>query len=132
MTQKNIDAMNRIVDELTSGKKLSEALKYVYSKRYVEIPFNDIDFDIDVKELELPLRVENALLRSGLWNVDAVVKYAETNSVKNIRNMGVSSCVALFETILDYMWGHMSNKERTAFLIATVENNEDNLIYIAE
>ena len=126
MTQKNIDIMDRIVDELVAGKKLSEALEVVYTKRDVAIPFGSKTFDVSVTEIAIAKRSANSLRRVGLNTLNDVIEYAQTNKITDIQNFGVNGGIELFEAILDYSWQHMTTQERTDFLIDLIQRNECN------
>lgn len=127
MTQKNIDIMDRIVDEMVAGKKLSKALETVYEKRKVSIPFKDGIFAQKISVLGLSNRSYNALMRAKLHTIDDIIKYRQHSSFTNIRFCGANSAIEIIEAIVDYAWSYLSKKERTAFLIETVEANENNL-----
>jgi DNA-directed RNA polymerase alpha subunit len=127
MTQRNIDIMDRIVDELTNGKKLSEALNTVYEKRNVEIPFNDEMFDIKITDLHLSNRAVGALMRAGLTTVNKVIEYGNKRPLNNINNFGQISGIEFLEVVLDIAWDKMSQKEKVEFLIDTVERNQGNI-----
>lgn len=129
MTQRNIDVMDIIVSKMAEGAKLSEALSAVYEQRNVCIPYGDNDMNVQIVDLGLSGRPTNALLRSKLNTIGDVVKFCNTHKLTKIRNLGQGSGIEIFEAILDYCWGHMSKDERTAFLIDTVERNQD---YIRE
>lgn len=125
MTQRNIDMMGIVVDKLSHGKTLSEALKVVYTKRNVVIPQNKTLYDIKVMDLEMSPRTRNALMRNRLATVGEIIEYADEGSIKNLKGFGLNSGVELFETILDLHWRHMTQKEQTDFLIDTVKRNEE-------
>lgn len=127
MTQRNIDIMDRIVEELASGKKLSEALNTVYEKRNVEIPFNDEMFDIKITDLHLSNRAVGALMRAGLTTVNKVIEYGNKRPLNNINNFGQVSGIEFLEVVLDIAWDKMSQKEKIEFLIDTVERNQGNI-----
>lgn len=124
MTQKNIDTMDCIVNELVAGKKLSEALKAVYIKRIVAIPFNDRTFDVAVTELDIAKRSINALRRAGISTLNDVIRFAQDNRITDIQNFGVNGGIELYEAMLDYGWKNMTSNERVDFLIDIVERNE--------
>jgi hypothetical protein len=116
------------MNELASGKKLSEALFNVYRKRNVVIPYSQKLFNVDVRALGMNTRVVNALMRSHLFTLNDVVKFIEQgHKLSEVRTMGDGSCVNLMETILDYAWDHMDTKERAEFLLDTAERNEEYL-----
>lgn len=127
MTQKNINTMNTIVEEMAAGKKLSQALKTVYSKRNVIIPYKEEIFNVSVLSLKMSSRTSNALMRSRLKTLGDVIDYCQNKKITTVSCMGPMSAVELFETILDYCWKHMSQNERVSFLIDTVERNEQNI-----
>ena len=51
MTQRNIDVMDIIVSKMKEGTKLSKALKLVYNKRNVFVPYVEDNMAIDIKDL---------------------------------------------------------------------------------
>lgn len=123
MTQRNINTMDTIVDMLTEGKKLSEALKLVYTKRNVAIPYTEEMLDVRVTDLKMSMRTTNALMRAHLKTIKDVVKFCKTEKITSLKTFGVSCGIELFETILDRCWSKMDNERRTDFLIDTVERN---------
>ena len=129
MTQRNIDVMDIIVSKMAEGANLSKALKLVYNKRNVFIPYTEDNMDIDIRELGMTSRSTNALLRNGIRTITDIIDFCTEQKITRVRNLGVSSGIEVFETILDYCWDHMNNDERTSFLIDTVERNSE---YIRE
>ena len=129
MTQRNIDVMDIIVSKMAEGTKLSKALKLVYNKRNVFVPYVEDNMDIDIRDLGMTSRSTNALLRNGIRTITDIIDFCTEQKITKIRNLGVSSGIEVFETILDYCWDHMNNDERTKFLIDTVERNSE---YIRE
>lgn len=127
MTQKNIDVMDIIVSKMREGATLSKAMKLVYTKRNVAIPFHAEIFDAPIDALEMSNRSANALLRAKARSIHDVLDLYGDNKFSKVRNFGRSSQIELFEAILDYCWKNMSNDERTAFLIDAVERNSDNI-----
>lgn len=127
MTQTNINTMDIIANELVAGKKISEALKIVYNKRNVVIPCNDELLATDITKLHMSMRTTNSLLRGGIKTIADVANYCAKDKITTVRTFGTASGIELFETILNYMWDHMSKKERVDFLIDVVERNENNL-----
>lgn len=127
MTQKNIDVMNIIVNEMRDGIKLSKALECVYSKRNVCIPYNENYFDVLIIDLGLSRRSSNALLRARMRKLGDVIEFCKGKKITDITNLGITSGIEIFETILDYCWGRMSKDEKTSFLIDTVERNSDHI-----
>ena len=127
MTQKNINIMDKIADELVSGKNISDALKVVYRKRNVGIPFSNKTFDIPVEDTGISVKSINALRRKGLRTVNDVIEFASNDSLKHIPNLGRGSAIRLLESILNIAWSKMSASERVEFLMDTVERNEENV-----
>lgn len=123
MTQRNIDTMNVIVDKMLEGATISQALKSVYTTRNVCIPYDEEILNVSVQSLKMSCRTTNALLRTRLNTLKDVVDYCKKYKITDITNLGKNSGVELFETILNYCWKHMTNKERVEFLIDTVERN---------
>jgi DNA-directed RNA polymerase alpha subunit len=124
MTQKNIETMDRIVEGIKAGKNLSEVLAHIYTKRNVAIPFNKIMFNVSVKDLNIPSKAYNALMRAKISTVNEVIEYNETTGLKMVKNFGIAMFKILMEAILDYSWDVMDEKEKVNFLIDTVERNE--------
>ena len=127
MTQKNIEIMDLIVDKMVAGKKLSEALKDVYTKRRVEIPFNDKDLDVRVDSIGMSNRAAFALMRGKMMTLSDVVAYCEKQKITTVNLLGRMAGIEAFETILDYMWSKMPKSERAEFLMDVIEINEENL-----
>lgn len=129
MTERNIEIMEVIVDKMAAGKKLSEALKDVYTKRRVEIPFNDRDLDVPVDKLGMSNRTAFALKRGRMLTLTDVVNYCEQKKITTVNLLGMNAGLETFETILDYMWSKMPKKARADFLMDVIEMNEE---YIRE
>lgn len=129
MTQKNIDVMDIIVSKMAEGDKLSKALHRVYSKRKVVIPYNEESFEVSVTNVGLSSRAVRSLIRARLMTLGDVIDFCKEHKITEIVNLGRNSGVEIFETILNYCWDHMSQEERTSFLIDTVERNSE---YIRE
>ena len=125
MTQRNIDVMDIIVSKIKEGTKLSKALKLVYNKRNVFVPYVEDNMAIDIRDLGMTGRSTNALLRNGIRTITDIIDFCTEQKITKVKNLGVSSGIEVFETILDYCWDHMNNDERTKFLIDTVERNSE-------
>lgn len=123
MTQKDIAAMDLLVSKMSEGTKLSKALKLIYRKRNIAIPFNEKMFEVQLETLGMSARTLNALTFVGAKTINDVIAVNCEETFKRIRNFGRVSQIELFETILDYSWEHMSHKERVSFLIDTVDRN---------
>jgi DNA-directed RNA polymerase alpha subunit len=127
MTQTNINTMDLIIDKMAEFKSLSRALRHVYKKRKVAIPFDDNTFDVEVLKLDIHSRASNALMRSGLKTLNDVIEYAEDNHLGKVKNLGKVSAIEVMETMLDIAWSKMNEDEKVAFLIDIVERNEKNI-----
>lgn len=127
MTQRNIDIMDRIIDEVAAGKKIADALKEVYTKRNVVIPNYEEMLDISVLKMGMTNRVTNALMRKRLRTIGEVVEFTKKNSLKEIGGFGSTSGLTLLETILNIAWDRMNEDERFQFLVDVVERNEEYL-----
>ena len=123
MTQRDIEIMDFIVDKMVEGATLSQALKEIGIIKRVCIPYKEEDFNISIQALKMSCRSTNGLLRTGMKTLKDVVEYCNKHKITDIANMGKGSGIEVFETILDYCWSKMSTKERTEFLIDTVERN---------
>lgn len=124
MTLVNIYAMDAIVNELANGKTISEALKAVFTKRTVQIRYTDAKFNVAITTLGMSNRATNALMRNGVRTIADIANYSMNNDVRNLRGCGKDSMVEIMETILNYAWDHMTEKEKVAFLMNTVNLNE--------
>lgn len=127
MTQRNIDVMDMIVGKMAEGDTLSKALKRVYDKRNVVIPYNEEIYDVAITSLPMSNRTTNALMRGRLKTIGEVIEFCKTQKITQVTNLGRSSGIELFETILDYCWDHLSQEERVSFLIDTVERNGEHI-----
>ena len=127
MTERNIHIMDIIVSKMIEGKTLSEALKLVYVKRKVRIPYDEKKSDVPITSLKMSNRTTNALMRNDIRSIRDAVKFCSKQKITEAKTFGYGCGIELFETILDYYWDHMSNDERTVFLIDTVERNSSNL-----
>lgn len=127
MTQRNIDVMDIIVSKMKEGDKLSKALEKVYNKRNVCIPYDDCNMNVSLMDLGMTARATNPLLRAKLRTIGDVIEFCKTQKITEITNVGKTSGIEVFETILDYCWEHMTADEKTLFLIDTVERNSNNV-----
>lgn len=127
MTTRNVELMSIIVDELANNKTFSQALKTVYVKRSVAIPFNNKEMDIEIERLGLTTRSLWALKRTHLDTIKDVIEYISERGVKSIRNFGITCGTEVFEAILDWCWHHMTKEQQTEFLIDTVIRNSGNV-----
>lgn len=124
MTQRNIDIMDRMADELVKGKKISEVLATFYSKRKVRVPYDEELFNMSVLDIGLPNRITNALMRNKLTSIEEVIQFRKTNSFGDVRSFGKQSAMQLLESILDLVWDRMDEERRFEFLVDFVESNE--------
>lgn len=127
MTQINIYAMDKIVDHLASGMTFSQALNRVYTKRNVAISYNDKDICVSLETLGMSPRTTNALRRYHMATLHDVTSYIERQPINTVPNLGTVSMKEVMETILNYCWDHMSEKQKESFLIDTVLRNKNNL-----
>lgn len=123
MTTTNVNAMRTIINELEAGKTISDALKVVYTKRNVCIPYVDEVFNVDVRELGMSGRATNTLLRNHITTINEAIKINETTPIKGMRGIAAGLCTEFFETILNYSFDCMSADAKALFLIDVVERN---------
>jgi hypothetical protein len=123
MTATNVNAMRTIINELEAGKTISDALKIVYTKRNVCIPYVDEVFNVDVRELGMSGRVTNTLLRNHITTINEAIKINEQTPIKGMRGIATGLCTEFFETILNYSFDCMSADVKAMFLIDVVERN---------
>ena len=129
MTTRNINTMDTIVGMLAEGKKLSKALKLVYTKRNVAIPYTEEMLDARILDLNMTTRTTNALMRAHLKTIKDVVEFCSKEKITKVKTLGNNSCIELFESILDYCWSKMDDNRRADFLIDIVERN---ILYLRE
>lgn len=127
MTNTNIYAMDAIVNELANGKTISEALKKVFTKRTVQIRYTDEKFNVPVTSLGMSRRSTNVLMRNGIHTITDLANYSVEENIRSLRGGGKDTLTEIMETILNYTWEHMTEKERVAFLVHTVQLNEYHL-----
>lgn len=127
MTQVNVYALDAIVNELANGKTISEALKRVFTKRTVQIRYTDSKFDVPVTTLGMSRRSTNILMRNGIHTITELANYSTEACVRDLRGCGKDSMTEIMETVLNYAWEHMTEKEKIAFLVHTVHLNEYHL-----
>ena len=127
MTQINIYAMDKIVDHLAAGKTFAQALNRVYTTRNVVIPYNETDLCVLLETLGMSSRTTNALRRHHMSTLNDIVNYVECQKINTVPSLGIIAIKEIMETILNYCWDHMSEKQKTAFLIDTVERNRAHL-----
>lgn len=127
MNNTNIAVMDVIVNYLSKGHSISDALKMVYTKRHIAIPFKPEHLYLQVVDLKMSTRTTLALRRNGLHTVEAVIKAGNSDELNNIRNLGRKSAIELYETLLNYLWERLTMTEKTDFLIDVVIRNSENL-----
>jgi DNA-directed RNA polymerase alpha subunit len=132
MTQKNIEIMGIIVDKMVNGKTLADALKDVYEKRRISLPYNDDMLAVSVRNLHMSSRTTNALMRAHLVTLGEVVRFCNQQKITDVKSLGISGGTELFEAILNYMWAEMTEDEQMDFLIDVVEINSANLRFEIE
>jgi hypothetical protein len=125
MTTRNIEIMDKIVDMVAAGDKISKALEKVYEKRNVVFFCDDQYLDHPISELNLSPRAYNALMRGRLRTVGDTINCFVNKQSDTIKGFGALLGVETFEAILDYCWDHMNNDKRVAFLIDAVQRNEE-------
>lgn len=127
MTQTNINTMDLIVSKMEYGKTLSAAMQDVYTKRNVAIPYREEWLKCELTSLKMSMRTTQALLRNKMQTIGDIVNYTKERKITSLKTFGKISAIELFSSILDYCWDNMSQEERDAFLIDTVERNSSNL-----
>lgn len=123
MTTTNVQAIRTIINELDHGKTISDALKVVYTKRNVCVPYVDDVFDIDIRDLGMSGRTTNALLRNHVRTINDAIQMNAEKPLKEMRGVASGSCTEFFETILNYSFDCMSADAKALFLIDVVERN---------
>ena len=116
----NNQIMDIIIYKLKTGKTISQALKTVYTKRSIAIPFNDEMLEVPIKNLDMSPRTTNALMRAHLDTIKDVIDYKEITKVKNLGKVGI---IEFFETTLDWCWDHMNRREQAEFLLDVIDRN---------
>ena len=116
-----------IVTKMAHSKTLSKALKDVYTKRNVAIPYEEEWLDCKLTSLKMSMRTTNALLRNKLETIRDVVEFTANNKISSLPTFGDIAGTELFEAILDYCWKRMSQEKKERFIIDVVIRNSDNL-----
>ena len=124
MTTRNIEIMDKIVDMVVAGDKISKALEKVYTKRNVIFFCKEKYLHNHIADLNLPPRAYNALMRGKLRTISSVIDCCVNNQINTIKGFGSLTGVETFEAILDYCWDHMDDNDRVKFLIDAVQRNE--------
>lgn len=127
MTQRNIEIMDKIVDMVAAGDKMSKALEKVYTKRNVIFFCDEKYLSNPIVVLGLSPRAHNALMRAKLRTIIDTINCFVNKKSDTIRGFGSLLGVETFEAILDYCWEHMTNEEKVKFLIDAVQRNEEYL-----
>ena len=127
MTDKNIHVMDLIIKNMARGDKLSQAMKKVYTKRNVAIPYKPELMSVQIKDMKMSLRTTRGLIKAGKHTIDDVVNSNRTENIMKIAGIGKASYVEFMTSVLDYSWEHMGAKERERFLIDTVERNANHI-----
>ncbi len=122
-----VETANLIANKMIEGKKLSEALSLVYTKRELVVPCDEGILSIKIPDLMMSNRATNALMRAGLSTIGKLVNYCERQKLTDIRLLGKGSAIEVLETILDYCWGQLSTSDRAEFLLDIAEQNKHNL-----
>jgi hypothetical protein len=136
MTATQINTLDLIVTKMAHGKTLSAAMKDIYTKRNVVIPYEDEWLDCKLVSLKMSMRTTNALLRNKFETIGDVVEFAATrdevdftpiNKISSLPTFGRKSGIELFEAILDYCWKQMPQETKDRFIIDVVIRNSENL-----
>ena len=127
MTQKNIDTMELIVSKMAHGNTLSAAMRDVYVKRNVAIPYREEWLECKLTDLKMSMRTTSALLRNKMQTIGDIVNYTNEHKIIDLKTFGGVSAIELFESILDYCWDSMSQTEKDRFLADAVKRNSYNI-----
>ena len=127
MTQTQINTLDLLVSKMAHGKKFSKALHEVYTKRNVAIPLKAEWLECNIDSLGMSTRTTAALLRNKIKTIGDVIRYTEQKKITTLQTFGRVSAIELFETILDYCWKHMSQKQQDKFIIDVVTRNSGNI-----
>jgi hypothetical protein len=124
MTARNIEIMDKIVDMIAAGDKMSKALEKVYTKRNVLFFCDEKYLSNPIVVLGLSPRAYNALMRAKLRTIDDTINCFVNKKSDTIKGFGTMLGVETFEAILDYCWDHMTDDKKVKFLIDAVQRNE--------
>jgi hypothetical protein len=116
-----MNKIDKIINELSTGKPISEALKAVCEQRHIVLFIKEEHMNVDIAKVVNDTRTSNALKRSGLFTLQNVLEYVENgNKISELPYVGERAIRYLLERILDYNWDCMDNNERAEFLLKVV------------
>lgn len=113
-----MNKIDKIIDLLRGGTKISGAIKEVYGSQKISLSFNEKDFNVPLIELQISNRSYNALKRKGLNTLNDVVEYFNNQGWNSIRNFGKKSATEMFEKFIDVAWENMNDMQKAAFLLS--------------
>lgn len=125
MTTRNIEIMDKIVDMVAAGDKISKALEKVYTKRNVIFFCNEKYLSDPISELHLSPRAYNSLMRGRLRTINDTIDCFVNKRSDTIKGFGYLLGVETFEALLDFCWDHMDDDGKIKFLIDAVQRNEE-------
>ena len=92
----------------------SVSIKMAYSKKCCETIIEALSFSV---------RSYNALKRNGMNTVGSVIDALGDNKLLEIRNLGKKSFIEIQVKILEYGYSNLSEMEKKAFILDTVQRN---------
>lgn len=87
------------------------------------IPFSQKACDTEIDSIEFSVRALNALKRSGLFTVGAIIDSIEREELPRIRNLGKKTVSEIQTRILAYGYDRLTENEKKRFFYDLVENN---------
>lgn len=108
--------VDKIIELLKGGTKISQALREVCGNQRIAIPFDDKTFNVSLDKLELSARAYNALKRNGCHTLNDVVKVFSEKGWNSVKNFGKTSATEVFAKIIDVAWDNMNDIQKAEFL----------------
>ena len=116
-----------IVNEMYEAIKdygLTVILHHTYRKNIkIKIGYSKESCEASIENLVLSVRSYNALMRSGLTNVGAVIEAANSGELPKIRNLGQKSYNEIRQRLVEYGYMELSDKGRKEFLSDLISLN---------
>ena len=110
--------------ESANDNGLVETLHHVFGKNIkVNIPFSKSACLAQVDDVDFSIRANNALKRSGLMTVGAVIDAIADDRLMAIRNLGRKSYNEIKTRILLYGYDRLTEGEKLRFFLDLVEQN---------
>lgn len=116
-----------VINELYESAKqngLIPTLHGVFGKNVkLTIPFSQKTCDTEIDAIDFSVRALNALKRSGLFTVGAIIGSIEREELPRIRNLGKKTVSEIQTRVLICGYDRLTENEKKRFFCDLVENN---------